>query len=129
MREGKGFGNPCLLSGYVYLCGFGSLLVEAFAPQTDTFLSLQLQLPENYPCCLYVHQNLLVVHSIQHIFKFSAGPAGHLTKHSQVVSTPVNKGANSQPVVDPSRGLFFLIQAIQVLVIGMETGVEVQSFT
>ena len=127
MREGRGYFNPCLFSGCVYLCGRDSQLVEAFSPQTDSFLPLQLSLPEDQHCCLYVHNNLLVVHSNQYISKFTVGQKGQLVQHSQVPSPPVYKHSNSQPVVD--KGLFFLFQETQVVSFNMETGAQVRSFT
>lgn len=69
MREGRSGFNACLFSGYIYVCErhssvlCGSLLVEAFCPQADTFFPLPLQLPEDSYCCLYVHNSLLVVYS------------------------------------------------------------------
>lgn len=113
MKEGRDYFNPCLFSGCVYLCGVGS----------------QLQLPENHYCCVYVHDSLLVVHSYQYISKFAAGLAGQLTQVSQVRSqTPQYKNLNSQPVVDPAQGLFFIFQQTQALSFNMETGVQAQSF-
>ena len=131
MREGRSGFNPCLFSGSVYLCGGNSSqLVEAFSPQTDTFLPLQLQLPENSHRCVYVHNNLLVVHSYQYISKFTAGQGGQLIQHSQVrTQTPVNKHSNSQPVVDTTQGLFFLFQLTKVVSFNMETGAQVRTFT
>lgn len=129
MREGKFSFNPCLFNGYVYVCGRGHVLMEVFSPQTNSFLPLQLQLPENHHC-LFVHKNLLVVHSLQSVFKFSAGQAEQLIQHSEIrFQTPVNKWSNSQPVVDPSRGLFFIYQQSKLLSISIDTGALVQSFS
>lgn len=130
MRESKCSFNPCLFNGCVYLCGFGSKLVEAFSPRTDRFLPLQVQVPENTVCCLLVHSNLLVVHSENHVSKFAAGLAGQLVQHSQVHSqASVDKYSNSQPVVDLTRSIFFIYQGGKVLGIDLETGVEAQRFT
>lgn len=124
MREGRRCFNPCLFNAYVYLCGSGSLSLEAFAPQTDSFLPLQPQLPESSNCCLFVHNNLLVVHSQSYISKFAADRAEQLVQRSQVRSQkPANKHSNSQPVVDSALGLFFIIQKGQVLGFNIETSV------
>ena len=129
MREGKHSFNPCLFNEHVYVCGDGSQLVEAFSPQTDNFLPLQVLLPEANHCCLYVHSNLLVVHSSQYISKFAAGQTGQLAQYSQVRSqTPALKWFNSQPVVDLSRGLFFIFQRDKILSLNMETGDLMQRF-
>jgi len=118
--------NPCLFNGYVYLCG--SMLVEVFSPQTDTFLSLSFKLPKDPSCALYVQKNCLVVHTKSYITKFAAGPAGQLVLHSQVLCpTPALKWSNSLPVLDPTRSLFFLFREDRCYSFSMETGVEVQA--
>lgn len=61
MRESRAEFNPCMLFGIVYLCGEGSFIMEAFNPETETFLPLQVTLPEDFACCLYVHNHLLVL--------------------------------------------------------------------
>lgn len=125
----KGF-NPCLFNEIVYLYGWGSTLMEAFSLQANRFIPLKLQLPEKLSNpCLYVFNNLLVVHSDEHITKFSAQKAGKLTQQSQIhCLVCVAKNSNSQPVMDFSQGVFFVLQRSQVLVIDMETGVKVRSF-
>lgn len=129
MREGRDCFNPCQFKGFVYVCGRGSQLVEAFSPQTDSFLPFPLQIPENSRCCLYVHNSFLVVQSEAYITKFAAGEAGKLVPHSQVRSTArVSNYSNSQPVVDPTLGILFIFQKDKVLSIMMETSVEVKSF-
>lgn len=130
MIEGRGGFNPCLFHAYVYICGFDSRLVEAFSPQTDIFLPLHLELPDSNCCCLFVHNSFLVVHSYEYIFKFAAtGEAGALVLQSQICSQkPVVKYPNSQPVLDTSRCLYFIIQGYKAISLNMETGVEVQSF-
>lgn len=95
--------------------------MEAFSPQMNSFLPLELQLPENSTCCVYVHNSLLM-HTAHYMF--AAGQAGQLIQHSQVLSqSPVNKHSNSQSVVE--QGCFFIFQETQVLVINMETGMGV----
>lgn len=130
MREGKCCFNPCLFNGYVYVCGEGSHLVEVFSPQTDNFIFLSLQLPEAHSCCLFVHHNLLTVHSYLYISKFSAGQAGQLIQHSLVNSQePADKYFNSQPMIDVARGLFFILQCGHILSFDIETGMKVLSFS
>ena len=130
MKEGRRCFNPCDWDGYIYLCGAGSLHVEVFYPRNDQFLPLQVSLPEtDYGCTLYVHNNLLVVHSENFIVKFSAGEAGQLEQYSQVKSqAAMYKYTNSQPVVAPASGYFFIFQKRKCLCLSMETGAEVQSF-
>lgn len=124
MKKSRDSFNPCLFIGCVFLCGWGSELVDQFCPQTESFLPIELRLPEASPCCLYVHKNLLVVHSENYISKFTTGQAGQLISHSQVCSyASVNKRSNSQPVLDPALGLFYIFKGT-VRILGMETGLE-----
>lgn len=130
MKNGRRCFNPCEWDGYIYLCGAGSLHVEVFYPRDDQFLLLQVSLPEtDYGCTLYVHNNLLVVHSENFIVKFTAGQSGELKQYSQVKSqAAMYKYTNSQPVVAPASGCFYLFQKRKCVCLNMETGAEVQSF-
>jgi hypothetical protein len=98
--------------------------MEAFSPDRDTFLPVQIPVPENTNCCLYVDNNLLVLHSTNYILKFAMEQGGQLIKRSEVKSPSVNKWQNSQPVVDKANGLFFMIQNGQCLRISIETGTQ-----
>jgi len=126
MREARHCFNPCQFKKYVYLCGNYSKLVEIFSPRTDTFLHFQLQLPEFAPCCVYVHNNSLVVHSWNYITQFSTEHA----KHSKVrCLTPLDyKKSNSHPVLDPTRNIFFLFQENRCVSFNMKTGNPLQGF-
>lgn len=129
MRETRCRFNPCKFNDFVYLCGGGSQLIEAFSPQTNRFIPLQLQLPQISDCTVYTHNSLLVVHSRRYISKYSAGQEGQLLQHSQTQSkTTVNKRSNSQPVLEPISGLFFICQKDTCVCFCMETGEEVQNF-
>ena len=124
--------NPCLFNDYVYLCGGNpACFIEVFFPQTDSFLQLpsHLNLPKSDVCCLYVHKNCLVVHSENYITQFSAGPAGQLVRHSQVLcpSRKCNR-SSSKPVLDPTCSLFFVFQRNSCYSFNMNTGAQVQEF-
>lgn len=126
MKEAKYSFNPCLFNECIYLCGC-SRLIEAFSPQTDSFLPVRMALPESKACCLYVHNNLLVIHSKGYISRFTAGTASQLVQHSQTQSAQaVDKWPNSQPVLVPARHLFYFFQGYKCLCFHMETGEEVQ---
>ena len=125
MRAARSHFNPCLFGGIVYLCGYNSTIMEAFAPETDTFLpNVQIPVPENCNCCLYVDNDLLVLHQKSCIVKFAAGEGGQLVKRSQVTPPDVSKGQCSQPVVDKARGLYFIIYDGKCVCFNMETGVQ-----
>lgn len=123
MVEARCTFNPCLFNELVYLCGYHAVQMEAFSPPTDTFLSLQLQLPENSSTCLYVYNSILVLHTNNYVTKYSAGRAGQLLLHSQVRSPArVPKHSNSHPVLMPSLCLFFLSKGDKCHGYRMETG-------
>lgn len=129
MREGRCGFNPCELSRCIYLCGSTSLLIEAFSPSTDLFSPHQISLPEQSFCCLYTHNSLLVVHSENYISKFSARQAGQLLLFSQVkAQRRADKCSNCQPVLDSTRGCFFIADGSKCLCFEMETGAVVKSF-
>jgi len=102
-----------------------STIMEAFAPETDTFLpNVQIPVPENHYCCLYVDNDLLVLHQNSCIVKFAAGEGGQLVKRSQVASPVVEKWQNSQTVLDKARGLYFINQKGACVCFNMETGAQ-----
>ena len=130
MAAARYYLNPCMFSGIVYLCGAtssGATLMEAFSPETDTFLPVQITVPENGYPCLYVDNNLLVVHLSSYILKYAMGPDRQLIKQSEIRSPSVNKWQNSQPVIDKAQGLFFIDQQGPCLRFNMETGAQVSS--
>lgn len=53
MRETICSFNPCMLLRAIYLCGWGSGAMEAFAPQTDTFSPLNITIPQATACCMW----------------------------------------------------------------------------
>lgn len=129
MRVSRKSCNPCLFNGYVYLCGSDSVNIEMFSPHDDSFLLLPLLLPESSVSCLYVHNNSLVVHSYIYMTKFAAGKAGHLIQLSQThLQAGGHKSSNSQPVVDQSRGLVFIIRDKKCSSFNIETGLQVRRF-
>ena len=128
MKEARYCFNPCLFSGIIYLCGNYSQVMEAFSPERDDFLrDVQVPVPENHYCCLYVDNDLLVLHQKSYIVKFAAGQEGQegqLDKRSEVRSPAVDKLQNCQPVVDKASGVFFITYNGKCLCFNMETGVQ-----
>ena len=93
MREARGYFNPCLFSGIIYLCGRGSQVMEAFSPERDDFLrNVQVPVPENEYCCLYVDNDLLVLHQKSYIVKFAAGQEGQEGRFPQSVDSAHKRG-------------------------------------
>lgn len=123
MKQGRLGFNPCLFHQYVYLCGSLSLLMETFSPETDSFLPLPLTLPEAESCCLYVHNNCLVVLSSNYMTQFSAGPAGRLLPHFPVRNpTYLHLYQNTQPVLDSD--FVFLFQGDKWVSFHRNTGAQ-----
>lgn len=131
LKEGKFGFNPCLFSDFVYMCGNGSQLIEAFSPQSERFLSHSLELPCNSYCCtLYVHIDVLVVHSYSYVLRLSLGKAGQLVPLTNTPATVLlNKYLNTQPVLDLANRLFFIFQYTECICLEMDTGALVQNFT
>ena len=121
MNQTRVLFNPCLFGHLIYLCGSSSTTMEAFAPQTDTFLPVPLTLPSSNAYCLYVHNDLLVLHQFDYIVKFAV-EGGQLVKRSEVQCPAVNKEQNSQPVV--AGGVVYMVWEGKCVRFNMETGVE-----
>ena len=124
MKEARSCFNPCLFYGIIYLCGCGSTIMEAFSPETDTFLPVQIPVPSTSNCCSYVDDDQLVLHMTSSILKFAAGQGGQLVKRSEIGSPGVHKYQNSQPVVNKASGLYFITWNGSCLRFNMETGAQ-----
>lgn len=101
--------------------------MEAFSPQTDHFVPLEIRIPEAMTCLLIVHNNLLVVRSEHFISKYEAVQEGQLVLHSerQCCGDPTNP--SSQPVVDGNH-CFFCNSTHMVYMVDLENGRAVQRF-
>jgi hypothetical protein len=128
MEYGRFSFNPCLFRRFVYLCGVGSLRVEAFSPQTDSFQTLHLINPLAGCSCLYAYKALLVLCAKEFMAKFSAKEDGQLTQLSLVPTKRLLKSSNTQPVVNSVRGVVFIVQNGRCLSFSLETGVLEQDF-
>ena len=116
--------NPCVFHGLIYLSGTAPVM-EVFSPEQDTLLLAQIPLPEqSQACCMYVDNDLLVLHSYQTIVKFEAGENGQLRQVTSQQAPPLYKWQYSQPVVERTRGVFFYNQEGKCVQVKMETGEE-----
>lgn len=129
MSEGRYGFNPCKLGSWIYLCGNGSRKLEAFSPQKESFLSLNVELPEQTYCCLYVNNGSLVVHSDNYTSKFAAEESGQLSmRASRRSPITVNKRPNCQPKMYLSSRIFYVLQKGKCLCLRMKTGELVESY-
>lgn len=128
MQEASRCFNPCLFQGCIYVCGGDSQLIEAFFLRKSAFLPEKLLLPETcLGCCLYISDQLLVVHSKSYILKYVRTQTGQLVQLSQAEGkNGVSKWSNSQPVL--YSGLFFLFQSEKCLCFEGDTGAFIQGF-
>ena len=115
--------NPCLFGHLIYLCGYSyGTTMEAFAPQTDTFLPVPLtMLQSNSNCYLYVYNDLLVVLLYSYIVKFAV-EGGQLVKRSEVKFPGIGKDQNSQSVV--AGGVVYMVWGGECVRFSMETGAK-----
>ena len=122
MNQTRAYFNPCLFGRLIYLFGVGSSTMEAFTPETDTFLPVNIRLSvESSSCCMYVHNELLVVHQKSYIMKFAV-EGGQLVKRSEVKTLDVCKDQSSHPVV--VSGHVYMVQWERCVRFKMETGEE-----
>jgi len=70
MQEGKCRFNPCLFNDVIYVCGFGSCLIEGFCPEKNLFVEGKVRIPQPNACLLYIEDNALVVHSTRTLVRF-----------------------------------------------------------
>jgi len=126
MQAARYYFNPCLFNGSIYLCGRSSALLEAFSPQTDQMLPFQLTMPAGVysSCCMYVEDNLLVVHLDHNILKFKAGQAEQLVQTSRNSTKEDVEWQNSQPVVNAALRLYYLCHLGSCYSVNMDTGVR-----
>ena len=115
--------NPCLFNGNIYLCGYPHSLLEAFSPQTDLMLPFQLSMPANSPCCMYVEDDLLVVHLSGNILKYRAGQAELLVQTSTNSTQEEVNWQNSQPAVHATLRLYYIVKYSCCYSVNMDTGV------
>ena len=104
MQEARCDFNPCEYQSLLYLCGYGSCLLETFDPVTSVFATLSVHTPEEYrSCCVFEEQGQLVVISDQYVTHWRRGSQGLL----QVASTPHSEYemfCNMAPLVDSVSG-------------------------
>lgn len=72
MRVSRVNFNPCEYKGFVYLCGYGAFLMEAFDPQISRFIPfLTVTLAWNSQSLMFVEGGQLVVLSDRHITRLN----------------------------------------------------------
>ena len=73
---------------------------------------------------MYVDGNQLVVHSYEHIVRFGEGGQGQVVTQSAVCSPRASKEQSSQPVLDRTKGVFYLVCGDKCLCFDMRTGAQ-----
>lgn len=113
MREGKSRFNPCLFNEVIYVCGFGSSLIEGFLPEINMFLCVKVRIPEPNACLLYIEDNALVVHSARTLIRFGVkeGSKG-LLKALEVPEKSwcnIQNTLNAPPVYDEESNVLYCV--------------------
>jgi len=97
--------------GFVYLCGFGSVLMEAFDPQSANFLLLKTRLSNtSIACCLYVDKDHLVVLCDDSTVIYSQGQGHQLHEVSKVQHGHSVVTCNMPPLVELPSGCVYIAE-------------------
>ena len=83
---------------------------------------LSCKLPEPSSCCLYVLGEVLFVHSDNYILKYRARKSVVVEVSRAQTQQSIAKWQNSQPVLDPARGLVYCARAGECWTFHMLTG-------
>ena len=73
MREERYCFNPCYHKAFVFLCGYGSNMIDCFDPVSNSFPQPQpsVTVPESHFCCTFEQDSHLVVLAYNYMSKFS----------------------------------------------------------
>lgn len=107
MKAGRAWFSPCEYSGYVYLCGYGS--IEVFDPQVCIFLELSIPLPESKPCLVFVESQQLIVMSGSYITKWKTTDDHHLEQCFLDKHPEISVISSMAPVVDSVNEVVYVI--------------------
>lgn len=108
MEEGRAYFNPCEFRGKVYLCGRFSSLIEAFHPDTLSFLTLDFRFPEHtYPCCSFLHHHQLVILSRHYLVQIDTHSDGELALLACRQHPQLSVMCNMAPVVTKEGTVYF----------------------
>ena len=109
MQEPRSRFNPCVFSGFIYLCGWGSDLIEVYDPYETRFYSLQPRLPEKFsPCCVFVAYTEMVVVSGQYVTRWQSAAHRDLTQVSIHPHTTLNLRCNLPPILSETQQVVYL---------------------
>ena len=108
MKEARWGFNPCEFHELLYLCGWGSESMEAFDPDSRTFLLLNVTLPENSDCYLFVESEQLVVLSDHFVTRWSLSEGCDLVQLNSIRHKEYWVRSFMAPVVDPAAGVIYI---------------------
>lgn len=74
-------------------------------------------------CCLYVENDLLVMHLNKTILKFRAGQAEKLVEDSRISTEETVLEPSSQPVVNAAFRVYYIVKEDKCYCIDMDTGI------
>lgn len=119
MSKSRSYFNPCEYLGLVYLCGYRSVMVETFNPESGTFQTSLDTVGERSPSLLYVDDEELVILSANWVSHWRYDMVK--VKETQHPSCVVD--SNMAPVVDSVNGVVY------VACNGVCTAIKTGSFT
>lgn len=108
MQDARSDFTPCEYQKLVYLCGKGTLSIEAFNPEACSFRSFQAQQPEMYSACLLiVERSHLVLISDSFVTWWTVGDNREIVQRTQTQHSWCVPNCSMPPVLDISTGAFY----------------------
>jgi len=99
MREERYCFNPCLFGGLIYLCGYGSCLIDAYDSAAGLFPEPQptVTVPESHFCCVFEQSSNLVVLSYNYVSRFTLEEGALAKLSDKREKTPHTVWPNAPP--------------------------------
>lgn len=107
MNQGRSLFNPCEFKGVVYLCGLGSDEIEAFCPKTCMFLLMDVRLPEDSACCVFVEAEELIILSVKYVTRWEVNEQHQLVLQKSSQHLGCNLRCNTSPTVDSVNSIIY----------------------
>lgn len=100
--------SVCEFSHFLYICGDGSDLIEAYDVRTGLFDTVEVKLPEDSACCLVRDKQELVVISGKYATRWRAGEGCQLVQITKSKHPKCEVSSNSTPLLMADNGLIYL---------------------
>ena len=124
MSEPRSCFNPCKSAQHVYLCGCWSWLLEVYTPASDSYHTLAVDLPELSECCVYLQDQVLVVHMTHYIVRCTVNEDQWVVGRHDRVGT----SQTTLPIIDLDSGLVYIMCREECISLRMSTGALHQTY-